>query len=125
MTTIRGIDAVMIYADDPEALSAWYRTALGIATARSDVDGNYYGGVSDSETGHVIHFGIYAAAHGRGRGPRALMVNYRVDDLDAFLQHLRDLNVDVRETLDDRCGRFAYVDDPEGNPIEIWTRQAQ
>ncbi len=50
-----------------------------------------------------------------------LMLNYRVDDLDASLEALRAEGVQIdpkREDYD--YGRFAWIIDPEGNKIELW-----
>ena len=44
-TRIEGVDAVMLYARDPEALAAWYAQHLGIRTTRNSRDGRYYGEV--------------------------------------------------------------------------------
>jgi predicted enzyme related to lactoylglutathione lyase len=49
------------------------------------------------------------------------MVNYRVDDLAALLQALRDEGCDVLEKTDDaEYGKFGWVMDPEGNKVELW-----
>lgn len=49
------------------------------------------------------------------------MVNYRVDDLAALLQALRDERCDVLErTEDSEFGKFGWVMDPEGNRVELW-----
>ena len=49
------------------------------------------------------------------------MINFRVRDLDAIVRQLRAAEVDV--TLDPERypnGRFARLQDPEGNPVELW-----
>ncbi len=54
-----------------------------------------------------------------GGGKAGFMVNYRVDDLDALLEELKQAGVQVdphREDYD--YGRFAWITDPEGNRIE-------
>jgi len=49
------------------------------------------------------------------------MVNYRVEDLDALLQALRDEGCNVLEKTDDSgYGTFGCVMDPEGNKGELW-----
>jgi predicted enzyme related to lactoylglutathione lyase len=51
----------------------------------------------------------------------SFMINYRVDDLDALLEALREEGVEIdpkREDYD--YGRFAWIMDPEGNRIELW-----
>ena len=49
------------------------------------------------------------------------MLNLRVDDLDAVLERLRTLGVVIdpkREDYD--YGRFAWINDLEGNRVELW-----
>ena len=49
------------------------------------------------------------------------MINYRVEDLVALLQSLRDEGCQVLDTMDDsEYGKFGWVMDPEGNRIELW-----
>ena len=49
------------------------------------------------------------------------MINYRVEDLVAVLQSLRDEGCNVLEKTDDsEYGKFGWVIDPEGNKVELW-----
>ena len=48
-------------------------------------------------------------------------MNFRVADLDALLEALKEEGVEIdphREDYD--YGRFAWIMDPEGNRIELW-----
>ncbi len=120
MPEIKGVDAVMIYTSDPAALAEWYSVHLGITTKLDAADGNRYGDVGDPEAGRVVHFGIYPARQRGGAGRPGVMVNYRVDDFDGFLAALRAQGVEVSQVVEEPYGRFAYVEDPDGNPVEIW-----
>jgi len=51
---------------------------------------------------------------------KVFTVNYRVHSLDDTLAHLRSLNVPIKGQEDHDEGRFAWIDDPEGNTIELW-----
>jgi predicted enzyme related to lactoylglutathione lyase len=49
------------------------------------------------------------------------MINYRVDNLAALLQALRDEGCQVLDRTDDsEYGKFGWVMDPEGNKVELW-----
>jgi predicted enzyme related to lactoylglutathione lyase len=49
------------------------------------------------------------------------MVNYRVGDLTALLEVLREEGCNVLEKTDDsEYGKFGWVMDPEGNKVELW-----
>ena len=56
-----------------------------------------------------------------GPGDPALMINYRVADLDALIAKLRAEDVDIADERHlDENGRFAWITDPEGRRIELW-----
>ena len=116
-----GVSAVILYADDPAALAAWYEETLGIATRLEPADGNRYGDIEDPADGGVVHLGIYPAPEPLPAGPRAVMVTYRVEDMEATLAGLGRAGVAVEDTVDEPYGRFAYLRDPEGNPVEVFS----
>jgi len=120
-TKIAGIDAVMIYSEDPKQLSEWYAAHLGVATTLNTGDGNYYGDVVDGKAKKTIHIGIYPVPEQNARHKGTVMVNYRVDDLDAVVADLEQRGVEVEALIDESFGKFAYVRDPDGNPIELWS----
>jgi predicted enzyme related to lactoylglutathione lyase len=49
------------------------------------------------------------------------MINFRVRDLDAMVAQLRGAGIEVKIDAEPYPnGRFARLEDPEGNPIELW-----
>ena len=122
MKRVTGIGGIFFYAKDPAALRAWYKTHLGIdvqpwggaAFDWTDEDGKPSGGttawqISALDSGHFAP------------GSASFMVNYRVADLDALLQALRDEGCQVLDARDDgEFGKFGWVIDPEGNKVELW-----
>ena len=116
---VDGIDAFMIYADDPQRTAEFYRRHLGIGT-KLEADGNRYGEVPDERAGKAVHVGIYPSEDGPLGRRRSVMMNFRVPDLDAFVERLRADGVEVGEVVDEGYGKFAHFTDPEGHPIEIW-----
>lgn len=117
---VTGVSAIMIYANDAQALAQWYERHLGIVTRRSPEDGNWYGDIRDPGTGTITHFGIYPAADTLPDGRRAVMVNYRVEDFAAALDAIGAAGIEIEREVDEAYGRFAYIRDPEGNPLEIY-----
>ena len=124
MAKVIGINAVMFYSNDPGALSRWYDAHLGIQTQLNPEDGCYYGDVVDPKTNAVTHVGFYPARTALGAGGRTVMVNYRVDRLEEFVSHLKSKGVFVEKREEFDFGSFAYVRDPDGNPVEIWCEKA-
>ncbi len=120
MGKIVGVGAVMIHANDPPALAQWYGDMLGIQTEYSEEDGCYYGELEDPGRSRITPFGIYPAQGILAGNSRAVMVNYRVDDLEEYVRELQQRGVSVEKVLAYEYGKFGYVTDPEGNPIELW-----
>jgi predicted enzyme related to lactoylglutathione lyase len=120
MKRVTGIGGVFIKANDPAALGAWYKRHLGIdvqdwggaAFSWADSDGKPVAGTTAWSVGDGSNFAPSNAS---------FMVNYRVEDLGALLQALRDEGCQVLEETDDsEYGKFGWVIDLEGNKVELW-----
>jgi predicted enzyme related to lactoylglutathione lyase len=44
-----------------------------------------------------------------------------LDAADAAVERLEQHGMEVNQTAFDGAGRAAYVDDPDGNVVELWT----
>ena len=57
---------------------------------------------------------------------REFMIDFAVDDLDAFLGRLKAKGVPVIKRDDsDPSGSFAWILDPDGTKIELWQPKAK
>ena len=116
---VTGIGGIFFKAKDPKALAAWYRDVLGMplqpwggATLHYDAPDHppvlVWSAFPDSTRYFAPSTGDF-------------MINYAVDDMDAFLKRVGDKGVTALERVDDDPnGRFAWIVDPEGNKIELW-----
>ncbi len=58
--------------------------------------------------------------------PAPYMINFRVQDLEAALASLQSEGVAFEEQRQqDETGKFAWLQDPEGNRIELWEPPAK
>ncbi len=119
MRRVTGIGGIFFKAKDPVALRAWYQRHLGIdvqgwggtAFAWTDAAGQPTGGTTIWSVGDADF----------APGTASFMVNYRVEDVDALVQLLKDEGCNVLDKTDDsEYGKFAWVIDPEGNKVELW-----
>ena len=116
---ITGIGGVFIVSKNPKALAAWYRDVLGIslekwggATFRYDATGH-----PPVATWNAFREGTTYFAPSQ----REFMLNFAVDDLDAFLARLKAKGVTVLKREDSGTnGKFAWILDPDGTKIELW-----
>ena len=123
MAAVIGIDAYSIYSNDPDSLAKWYSTRLGLALDYEKEGGFYHTAFTHPTAGTVMRFSILRADEKLEVGARASMVNFQVDDFDAFLQRLRDLGAQIDNVEEYDYGRFAHIQDPEGNKIELWSEK--
>ena len=122
MRRVTGIGGIFFSAKDPAALQAWYRGHLGIDVQEWGGTAFTWTDAAGNPAGGTTVWSISAAADNPfAPGNATFMVNYRVEDLDALLQLLREEGCEVLEKTDDSgYGKFGWVIDPEGNRVELW-----
>ena len=117
---VLGIGGLFIRSADPARLAAWYRDHLGIAATESGQptpDGEW---VWMQEAGPTVFAGFEADSD-YFAADRQVMLNLRVEGLEALLDKLAEAGVDHthREGMDG-VGEFARIADCDGNPVELW-----
>jgi predicted enzyme related to lactoylglutathione lyase len=114
MERVLGIGGYFLRANDPAALTAWYRDCLGL-----DIDEH---GLWQPEAGPTVFAAFEAGTDYFGSRGQQTMLNFRVRDVEAMLAQLRDKGAAVGDEVQDMdgVGRFGWVTDPEGNRIELW-----
>jgi predicted enzyme related to lactoylglutathione lyase len=115
---VTGVGGVFFKSKDPKALAAWYRDVMGIriedwggALLRYDAPGH---------PPAVVWSAFPAATDDMAPSTREFMVNFAVDDLEAFSARLAAKGVVVHSQAADPNGRFAWILDPDGTKIELW-----
>ncbi len=114
-----GIGGLFMRAKDPAALGRWYREVLGIQTYSESDDTPQ---VWWPAAGPTVWSTFPADTDYFGRRDQQCMVNLRVRDLDAMREQVRALGgvvLDQTEAMEG-IGRFGWVEDPEGNRVELW-----
>lgn len=108
---VTGIGGVFFRAKDPEALTDWYKKHLGI---------NGFDWVQ--QKGQTVFAPFPADTEYFGSKSQGFMLNFRVDDLDDLLKQLKAGKVKIVKGVEEQTGvgRFASIEDPEGNRIELW-----
>lgn len=117
MAGIIGIGGVFFKSQDPEALRKWYLEKLGI---NSEAWGSIFP-FRKEENGYQVWCPFKADTTYFSPGTSSFMINFRVEDLDGFLQELQAKKVELAGTPESgEYGKFAWVMDPDGNKIELW-----
>jgi len=109
-----GIGGVFFRANDPEGLQEWYRKHLGL------VPDDAYQWMQ--QAGPTV-FMPFPQDTDHFPTSRQWMINFRVADLDRLISELRGADIVVTTNPEwdtPETGRFARINDPEGNPVELW-----
>ncbi|MBI5838377.1 MAG: VOC family protein [Candidatus Eisenbacteria bacterium] len=122
MNRVTGIGGVFIKARDAVALRAWYQKHLGIdVQSWGGVAFRWHSAEQPNPDGMTVWNVFPAESEYFAPSTAPFMVNYRVENLPALLQALRDEGCDVdAKTEDSEYGKFGWVMDPEGNRVELW-----
>jgi len=121
---VTGLGGVFLRSKNPKNLMAWYNQHLGIELAK-DFDGSVFIWSQDDTPGRIGSsiLGIFASDTDYF-GPQnpPFMVNFRVDNLAALLDALKQSGQPVDEETQnlEGIGKFGWVTDPEGRRIELW-----
>lgn len=117
MERVTGIGGFFFRSEDPAALAAWYRDNLGIDLTPQSYEVEPW----QQEAGPTVFAPFGATTEYFGRDEQMWMINFRVTDLDAMAAQLRANGIAVEiEPEAYPNGRFARLNDPEGNPIQLW-----
>jgi predicted enzyme related to lactoylglutathione lyase len=121
---ITGVGGLFVKSKDPKALAAWYRDVLGVTLEP-------WGGamLRYDAPGHppvLVWSAFPQASDQMAPSTREFMINFAVDDLNAFLARLKAKGVAVIKRDDsDPNGSFAWIMDPDGTKIELWQPKAK
>jgi predicted enzyme related to lactoylglutathione lyase len=119
---VTGIGGVFFKSSDPKKLGEWYRDHLGIPVQPWNGAKFDWREASHPEVRGSTAWSLFSKdSHHFEPTAAPFMINYRVADLAAVLEALRNegCTVDPR-TEASEYGKFGWVMDPEGNRIELW-----
>jgi glyoxylase I family protein len=118
MERVDGIGGVFFRATNADELNRWYAEHLGVGAPPASYDE----AVWTQDAGPTV-FAPFGPEHWESPylGPTGWGINFRVRDLDRMVEQLRTagITVDV-DTETYPNGRFAQLEDPEGNAVQLW-----
>jgi catechol 2,3-dioxygenase-like lactoylglutathione lyase family enzyme len=105
---------------DLDAAVRFYSGALGLPLASRSENRAWF------HVGERSRIGLWTPQVGIAGGQGGAHVHYAMHvgaaDYDSALQHLRDAGLDPHEEhFEETDTRAAYVTDPDGNVVELWT----
>lgn len=122
MARVTGIGGVFIKgAGKGSELAAWYEKNLGLSLES-------WGGAILRWTDDKAEDGgltVWSTADTDTKwfspSESSFMINYRVDNMNELLDHLKQNGVEILKGPDsEENGKFAWIMDPDGNKVELW-----
>lgn len=117
MQKVDGIGGFFFRSKDPDKLAKWYEDHLGVNVVPGDYDSPAW----RTEAGTTVFAPFKEDTAYFGDMKQQWMINFRVKDIDAMAAQLENAGVKVEIDPEEYPnGRFAQLNDPEGNPIQLW-----
>jgi catechol 2,3-dioxygenase-like lactoylglutathione lyase family enzyme len=119
---VTGVSELVLEVVDLEAAERFYADVLGLPVVDRWPDREAIWVMAGDRT----RIGLWRPQVGLAGGRGGLHVHFAMkiaeEDYDAAVARLRELGQSVREIeFSNGYGRAAYVDDPDGNVVELWT----
>ena len=128
---IDGIGGVFLFSHDTKRLATWYRDCLGIVPAGEDAECNSIYATFESrdidnpELKRTTAWAIMPTDQDIADKPRTGQINYLVKNMGEVISRLESKGVAIEKTAEYPYGKFAWVEDPDGNKIELWEPSAE
>ena len=118
---VTGVSELVLEVVDLEASESFYSGALGLPVVERWPDREAIWVMAGDRT----RIGLWRPQVGLAGGRGGLHVHFAMHIADAdygdAVSLLRERGEDVEEIAFDGAGRAAYVTDPDGNVVELWT----
>ncbi len=122
MAKVTGIGGFFFRALDPDALNRWYGEHLGVVMleSRTYADPGWF-----QDRGECVFSAVDPDSKLPGPQEKTWAITFRVEDLDGMVEQLRGAGIAVEPHAEPwPNGRFAELEDPEGNHIQLWEPNA-
>jgi catechol 2,3-dioxygenase-like lactoylglutathione lyase family enzyme len=118
---VTGVSELVLEVVDLEASERFYGEVLGLPVVDRWPDREAVWVMAGERT----RIGLWRPQVGLAGGRGGLHVHFALHiaeaDYEAAVERLRSLGQEVEEIAFDGAGRAVYVDDPDGNVVELWT----
>ncbi len=121
MKKVTGIGGIFFKCKDPKKVKEWYQTHLGLNTDQWGAVFEWYQGADSTKKGFTQWSPFNEATEYFQPSEKDFMINYRVENIEALVEELKENGVTVVDTIQAvEYGKFVHILDVEGNKIELW-----
>lgn len=118
---VTGIGGIFFFSEDPAKTKEWYSKNLGLEVDQWGSTFEFRNAHRPEEINYLQWSPFKSGSEYFSPSSREFMINYRVQNIEALVQKLKENGVTVLdeiETFD--YGKFVHIMDAEGNKLELW-----
>lgn len=118
---VTGIGGIFFFSEDPAKTKEWYSKNLGLEVNQWGSTFEFRNAHRPEEINYLQWSPFKSGSEYFSPSSREFMINYRVQNIEALVQKLKENGVTVLdeiETFD--YGKFVHIMDAEGNKLELW-----
>jgi catechol 2,3-dioxygenase-like lactoylglutathione lyase family enzyme len=119
---VTGVGGVFFKSANQEALAKWYKDVLGMPMEEWHGMSFEWGKDTPEPGPGSTIFSVFPDKS--TYYPGGFMINFRVQNLDGFIEKLKAAGARVEDVQKSEYGNFGWVYDPDGNKIELWEAPA-
>lgn len=121
MKRVTGIGGIFFKCNDPEKVKEWYKTHLGFDTGPYGTKFDWRQDADSTKKGYTLWTPFSEKTKYFEPSTKDIMINYRVEDLEALVEQLKKEGVTVLDKIETYdYGKFVHILDLEGNKIELF-----
>jgi len=121
MKRVTGIGGIFFKCNDPEKVKEWYKTHLGFDTGPYGTKFDWRQDADSTKKGYTLWTPFSEKTKYFEPSTKDVMINYRVEDLEALVEQLKKEGVTVLDKIETYdYGKFVHILDLEGNKIELF-----
>jgi len=121
MEKVTGIGGIFFKCKDKTAVNEWYKTKLGFDTTPYGTTFEWRELDDSTKKGQTQWSPFAENTKYFDPSTKDFMINYRVANLEAFVEQLKKEGVTILDAIEDsEFGKFVHILDVEGNKIELW-----
>jgi catechol 2,3-dioxygenase-like lactoylglutathione lyase family enzyme len=125
MKKVTGIGGIFFKCADPKKMNEWYEKHLGIPVADWGAMFQWRELDNPEKEGYTVWSPFPADTKYFDPSKKDFMINYRVENIEALVEELKDANVTILDEITaSEYGKFVHILDPEGNSIELFEPSA-
>ncbi|MEP6674059.1 MAG: VOC family protein [Ferruginibacter sp.] len=121
MKKVTGIGGIFFKSKDPKKMNEWYKKHLGFETTDYGTTFEWRQGDDTTNKGLTQWNPFAETTKYFEPSTKDFMINYRVENLDALVEQLKNEGVTLVDEIEDsEYGKFVHILDAEGNKIQLW-----